>query len=235
MKPRIGIAGSQRTMVEGETHWLSYTPRNFVTGLTRAGGLPFVLPVGEPEDAPSYMANVDKLLLAGGQDVDPRLYHALPEAQLKALDVPRDHFELALIAAALEQGKPIFAVCRGMQLLNVALGGSLVQDLSLREENTLKHDQFPTPFAQPTHPVMIKEDSLLSTLLPASYQVNSFHHQTIHRLGSGLTVTATAPDGVIEGIEDQTRRLLGVQWHPELSCETIATEQGLFDYFVHSL
>lgn len=235
MKPRIGIAGSQRTMVEEETHWLSYTPRNFVTGITKAGGLPFVLPVGAPEDAAAYLTNVDKLLLAGGQDVDPRLYQALPEPQLKALDVPRDHFELALIAAALEQGKPIFAVCRGMQLVNVALGGSLVQDLTLRKEATIKHDQFPTPFSQPTHPVTIKTGSLLQDLLPATYQVNSFHHQVIDRLGSGLQVAALAPDGVIEGIEDQTRRLLGVQWHPELTCATIDTEQGLFDYFVQSL
>ena len=235
MKPRIGIAGSQRTMVEGETHWLSYTPRNFVTGITRAGGLPFILPVGSPEDASTYVASVDKLLLAGGQDVDPRLYQALPHPTLKALDVPRDHFELALIAAALEQGKPIFAVCRGMQLVNVALGGSLVQDLTLRKEATIKHDQFPTPFSQPTHPVTIEAGSLLQDLLPETYQVNSFHHQIIDRLAADLRVTATAPDGVIEGIEDQKRRLLGVQWHPELTCETIATEQKLFDYFVQSL
>lgn len=235
MKPRIGIAGSQRILMEGEAHWLSYTPRHFVTGITRSGGLPFILPIGAPADAPSYIDSIDKLLLAGGQDVDPRTYQELPSPQLQAIDVDRDYFETALVHEALKQGKPIFAVCRGMQLLNVALGGTLYQDMSLCGEPSIKHMQFPSPFAQPTHPVQVEANSLLGSLLPEHYQVNSFHHQTVKRLGDGLMASASAPDGVIEAIEDQKRRLLGVQWHPEQTYASIPTEQGLFDFFIQEL
>lgn len=236
MKPRIGISGNQRGMVEGnETHWLSYTPRNFVAGIRNAGGVPWILPIGEIGDAASYIAGIDKLLLTGGQDVDPRNYQELPHQKLGTIDPVRDAFELALIAEAVKQKKPILAVCRGMQLLNVALGGDLYQDLSLRSEPTLKHVQLPTSFSQTTHPVQINPESFLGKFLPETYQVNSFHHQTIKTLGTGLEVIARAPDGVIEAVENQEQRILGVQWHPELTYQNIPSEQGIFNFFVKEL
>lgn len=236
MKPRIGISSNQRTMIEAsEAHWISYIPRNFVEGIRQAGGLPWLLPIGQESDAKDYVASIDKLLLIGGQDVDPRCYQELPHEKLGAIDPVRDAFELALIEEALTQQKPILAICRGMQLLNVSLGGNLYQDLSLRPDTTLKHVQLPTSFSQPTHPVKIDATSLLGQFLPENYQVNSFHHQTINTLGKGLKVIAQAPDGVIEAVENPEQRILGVQWHPELTCQNISSEQKIFDFFVQQL
>lgn len=237
MKPVIGICANETTIIDSDSHWISYTPKNFVTGLQKAGAIPVLLPIGNPADSAQYIEGIDKLLLAGGQDVDPKFYGALPHQTLGATQPERDTFEIAMIAEARAQGKPILGICRGMQLLNVALGGTLYQDLSLRSEPALKHVQLPTPFHLPTHPVQIVGDSLLAQILPTdqAYQVNSFHHQTIREVASALTVTATAPDGVIEGLENPKERILGIQWHPELTCAHIQEEQEIFDYFVNQL
>ncbi|MFY1068178.1 gamma-glutamyl-gamma-aminobutyrate hydrolase family protein [Enterococcus sp. AD013-P3] len=237
MKPIIGIAGNETVMVDADSHWISYTPKNFVTGVKRAGGIPLILPIGDLADVPRYIASIDKLLLAGGQDIDPKHYGQLPDQTLGGTNPQRDAFELALVKEAVTQQKPIFGVCRGMQLLNVAFGGTLYQDLSLRPEKALKHVQVPTPFHQPTHPVTIAKDSLLAAVLPTDqdYQVNSFHHQTIAAVAPKLAVIATAPDGVVEGLEHKEQRILGIQWHPELTCGQIETEQQIFEFFVQQL
>lgn len=237
MKPIIGIAGNETVMMDSDSHWISYTPKNFVTGLQQAGGIPLILPIGDPDEADRYVTGIDKLLLAGGQDIDPGHYGQLPDQKLGGTNPDRDRFELALIKAAIRQQKPILGVCRGMQLLNVAFGGTLYQDLSLRPEKALKHVQVPTPFHQPTHSVTIAQDSLLAAFLPteAAYQVNSFHHQTVAEPAPELAVIATAPDGVIEGLENRECRILGIQWHPELTCAHVKKEQQIFDYFVTQL
>lgn len=235
MKPVIGIAGNERTMIDGEAHWITYTPRNFVTQIQQASGLPLILPMGAPENAAQYVAQIDKLLLAGGHDVTPRYYGEEMHPLIQGTHPERDAFELALIKEAVAQEKPIFGVCRGMQLLNVAFGGNLYQDLSLVEQPTIKHMQAPTPFRFPTHSVEIVADSRLGKLLGTTYQVNSFHHQAIKDVAKDFQVIATAPDGIVEAIETSAfaAPILGIQWHPELTAQEIASEQQIFDYFVH--
>ncbi len=232
MKPIIGIAANEQTMIDTDSHWISYTPRNFITGVQNAGGLPLLLPIGSVEDAKSYIQQIDKLLLAGGQDISPESYGASPHQKLGATNHRRDLFEMALVKEAVKAKKPIIGVCRGMQLLNVAFGGTLLQDLSLAKEPLLKHVQVPTPFELPTHTVEIDSNSRLGDFLPQSYQVNSFHHQVVAELADEFIVTATAPDGVFEGIESVNHPIIGVQWHPELAYFTVEKEREFFTYFV---
>ncbi|WP_461202155.1 gamma-glutamyl-gamma-aminobutyrate hydrolase family protein [Enterococcus sp. N342-3-1-2] len=237
MKPIIGIAANERSMIEESEHWLTYTPKNFVTHIQEAGGLPLLLPMGALEDAKTYVKQIDKLLLAGGHDVSPSYYGETLHPLIQGTHPERDAFELALIKEAVAQKKPIFGVCRGMQLINVAFGGSLYQDLSLMEKPTLKHVQLPTPFRFATHDVTINSDSQLGQLLGSSYQVNSFHHQAVKDVAKDFQIIATAPDGVVEAIESHAfaAPVLGIQWHPELAAQSRPSEQAIFEFFVHTL
>lgn len=236
-QPIIGIAGNH--LLQGAEvfsgHAVSYTPQGFVDGITEAGGLPLILPISSSSMAATYINQIDKLLLAGGQDVSPEFYHEEPIPALKMVDPDRDRFEMALIQEAIRQQKPILGVCRGMQLLNVALGGSLYQDLSHYPGWQVKHEQQPTPAQFATHKVTINPDSLLGGFLPDDYQVNSFHHQGVKELADAFTSIATASDGLIEGIESQKLRILGVQWHPELTRQKSSDEQAIFDFLVQTL
>lgn len=239
MKPIIGIAGNQLLthVAAFQGNQVTYTPQGFVTAVQSAGGLPLVLPVGVPESAATYIAKIDKLLLAGGQDITPQFYHEEPHPKLAATNPDRDHFERALIHEALKQGKPIFAVCRGMQLLNVVLGGSLYQDLSLYPDWQVKHEQQPTQPQFATHSITIKSESLLTPILGAENIVNSYHHQAIKQLAEPLEAVAWSSDGLIEAVtsKDPDHRILGVQWHPELTFDVIKAEADLFDLAVNKL
>ncbi len=239
MQQIIGIAANQIIQHVDVFHGnhVTYTPQGFVTAVQQANGLPLVLPIGSKEAAKAYIEKIDKLLLAGGQDISPDLFGEEPHPKLEETNRNRDLFELALIKEALKQQKPIFAVCRGMQLLNVALGGTLYQDLSLYADWKVKHVQQPTQPQFATHDVNIEKDSALYQLFGAKARVNSYHHQAIHTLADTLKVSATSTDGLIEGIEaiDPVQRILGVQWHPELRFEAERNEFKLFDYFVNDL
>lgn len=239
MKKMIGIAGNQLIQSVEVFHgnYVTYTPQGFVNAVQKAGGLPLVIPISPAETAASYVSKIDKLLLAGGQDICPDFFDEEPHPKLEETNRNRDLFELALIKEALKQKKPIFAVCRGMQLLNVALGGSLYQDLSLYSNWTVKHGQEPTQPQFATHDIHIEKNSLLYSLLGEQYRVNSYHHQAINRLAPTLKASAKSSDGLIEGIEalDSNQRILGVQWHPELRFEFSEQEFELFNYFVHKL
>lgn len=237
MKPIIGIAANERSMIEESEHWLTYTPKNFVTHIQEAGGIPLLIPIGIIEDAKAYISRIDKLLLAGGHDVSPQHYGETLHPLIQGTHPERDAFELALIKEAVAQKKPIFGVCRGMQLINVAFGGSLYQDLSLMENPHLKHVQLPTPFRFATHDVTLNADSQLGKLLGTTYPVNSFHHQAVKEIAKDFQVIATAPDGVVEAIESHAfgAPILGIQWHPELAAQTRPSEQAIFAFFVQTL
>lgn len=146
MKPIIGIAGNQliRATDTFQGNQVSYTPQGFVDAVLDAQGLPLILPVMSPDSASQLIGQIDKLILAGGQDVSPQLYMEDPHPKLTETNIQRDQFEQALILEALKQRKPIFAVCRGLQLLNVVLEGTLYQDLSLYPKWSVKHEQQPT-------------------------------------------------------------------------------------------
>jgi putative glutamine amidotransferase len=170
------------------------------------------------------LAGLDGLMMTGGDDVAPNRYGEQPHPAVVEVDAERDEFELGLAAAARARDLPVLAICRGVQILNVAHGGTLVQDIPTQVTGALLH-KLSVPPHQPyslAHEVWLEKDSLLSTLMRErlndldTCEVNSRHHQAVKVVASGLRVSATAPDGVIEAVEDPGARFcLGVQWHPE--------------------
>lgn len=233
----IGIAANQHYLNNADffDQPFTYTPQGFVDGITQAGGLPVLLPIAAPETAAEYISRIDKLLLAGGQDISPCLYQEEPHPKLGPTSIERDLFEAALIKEAIKQAKPILTVCRGTQLLNVTLGGTLYQDLSLYPDWQVKHDMFPTPPAFGLHSITVAEASQLATIIGTKTQVNSFHHQALKVLASSLTPIAWSTDQIVEAVENKAQRILGVQWHPELTHKIDHKEQELFNYFVQKL
>jgi putative glutamine amidotransferase len=201
---------------------------------------------GEPRVVDPSMAvaqaldGVEGLLLTGGDDVAPSRYGETPHATVVEAEMGRDEFELALLKGARERGVPIFAICRGIQVLNVACGGTLVQDIPTQIAGALAHS-LPVPPNQPftlAHEVWIEKDSLLSRLMRErlsdadACEVNSRHHQAVKTIAPGFRVSATAPDGIIEAIEDPASAFcLGVQWHPENFWRT-GEFRPLFEGFV---
>ncbi|MGX4686291.1 gamma-glutamyl-gamma-aminobutyrate hydrolase family protein [Vagococcus sp. JNUCC 83] len=239
MKKIIGISANE-IIDSGETlHNLpiSYLPAGYVRAVQEVGGVPLVLPLGKAEDVKSYVSLIDKLILTGGQNVTPSFYlkdEKVLNEQLSLLE--RDLFEMALIEEAINQQKPIFGVCRGMQLINVYLGGSLHQDLSLRQPEPIVHMQAPIERWIPTHDVFLEKDSLLTPIYGEQAMVNSFHFQSVNKVGKDLKVTAKSEDGVIESIESSSdaHKILGVQWHPDFAYQTLKQEKDVFDFVVNS-
>ena len=233
-KPLIGISGNiLRGLNETDGLPISYTPQGFIDGIQTAKGIPFIFPISSPEDASYYVDQIDGLLLAGGQDVSPLLSGEEPHLKLGATEPARDAFEMELIKETLAQHKPILAVCRGMQLLNVAYGGTLYQDLSQYEELTIQHNQ-QTYFTNGSHTVTLDSDSQLGQIYGATYLVNSYHHQAIKELAEPFKAVAWSKDNLVEGFEslDPEQRIIAVQWHPELMLYDDAKMQRLFTDFV---
>jgi len=205
-----------------------------------AGGEVVVLePGGDPASA---FEKVDGLLLTGGGDVDPALYGEAPHARLEAAEPGRDSFEIGLVKEARRRRVPVFAICRGAQVLNVAAGGKLVQDIPSEMPGALKHslDVPPHQASELAHEVWIDKETLLGRLLGERLEgadtcdVNSRHHQAIGLLAPGFKVSATAPDGVVEAIEDPAASFcLGVQWHPENFWRT-GEFRPLFEAFIEA-
>ena len=213
--PLIGVSTSITVGAHPERAYVNST---YLHAVQQVGGVPVALP---PQLSPVSMrrltADLDGLLLTGGGDVDPALFDEAPHATLYDVAPSRDTLETAVLHLALERGRPVFAVCRGLQVLNVALGGSLYQDVGADPGTQIPHSQ-KEPRDQPTHKVKVTPGSRLAGTLGADeLEVNSMHHQAIRRLGRGLTAVAWAPDQLVEGAEldDPARFVLGVQWHPE--------------------
>ncbi|MGX7265802.1 gamma-glutamyl-gamma-aminobutyrate hydrolase family protein [Enterococcus crotali] len=238
-RPIIGIAANEIKDAGAKLYHLpiSYTPCGYVKAVQNAGGLPLVLPVGSPELAKAYVAQIDKLILAGGQNVSPTLYGEMIQVEEAELSNERDQFELALIEEAIAQKKPIFAVCRGLQLVNVALGGSLYQDISCLNKQNIAHMQVPIAREIPTHQIQTEEASILREIYGKATTVNSFHFQAVKKLAEELRVTALSEDGIIEGVEskDPSLAFLGVQWHPDFAYEYLEQEMAVFQYVVKEL
>ena len=189
---------------------------NYCDAVARAGGLAILLP-HEPEQAGAYLEVLDGLVVTGGAfDVDPTLFGAGERHPSVTTKDRRTAFELAITRLALETDLPVLGICGGQQLLNVALGGTLIQHIPDEVPDALAHEQ-PNPRTEPGHTVRLAEGTLLRRIAGvAEIGVNSAHHQAVKAPAPGMVVDATAPDGVIEGIEDPRRRFcIGVQWHPE--------------------
>ncbi len=200
----------------------------------RAGGVPLILPLTMDQSGiVKMMARVDGLIIPGGMDIDPGRYGQKPHASTKPAASELDAFQLALVHLCAEQKTPLLGICRGAQVINVALGGTLIQDIPcLVPESTLRHMQKTLSF-DTDHDVAFSPGSHLFELFGSSIRINSRHHQCIERPGKGLKVTAKAPDGVIEGAEHESLPIDLVQWHPELLMQKDDAMLPLFERFVH--
>ncbi len=213
--PLIGVTTSLVRGKEGERAVLNSA---YLSGVQRAGGVPVLLPPQLEDHARrALFERLDGVLLTGGGDIDPALFHERPHPAVSGVSASRDRLELALVEHALARRLPLLAICRGIQALNVALGGTLYQDVRSEPGSAVQHDQ-EAPRHEPTHRVTIVPGSRLEAVLGVTdLEVNSFHHQAIKALGHGLRAVAFTGDGLIEGAEadDASRFVLGVQWHPE--------------------
>jgi putative glutamine amidotransferase len=210
---------------------------DYLESVRRSGGEP--VEVGADGEAPAaIVARVGGVLLTGGGDVDPSLFGDVPHSTYDAAEPGRDAFEIALARAAVEANVPLLAICRGMQVLNVAHGGSLVQDIPSEIAGALTHS-IPEPRFHVAHEVWVAKESRLWTIMAdkldgESLQVNSRHHQAVKRVADGFEVSATAPDGVIEAMERPASVFcLAVQWHPENFWRT-GEFRPLFEHFVRA-
>lgn len=208
-----------------------------------AGGLPVIIPGAPCDDLPgldvaaaAFIARLDGILFSGGGDISPWLYGEQPSRAMSSMDLSRDQWELALYAAAARQGIPILGICRGCQVINVANGGTLYQDLPSQLREAGGHS-FDVPMDEPAHHIDIVPGSRLGRMFPtARVLTNSFHHQAIKDVASGFSVTARALDGVIEGIEadESGRFIVGVQFHPEGMTGRFAEFLGPFHALVQA-
>jgi putative glutamine amidotransferase len=229
-KPLIGI-GSDVVHHEGERDQ-AFVYTTYVDALRRAGAIPVLIPP-QPENAAEVLDDLDGLVLAGGYDCDPAAYGEAPHGSLEPMDPRRQENDLALARAARQRGIPTLGICLGLQVMNVAAGGTLIQDIQSEIDTEIDHASEPTD--RHRHMVTVDGGTRLGRILGArELNVNSSHHQAIKNVGQGLRVTAHAPDGIVEGLEDPRHPFyVGVQWHPEdMNGETSASK--LFGAFLEA-
>jgi putative glutamine amidotransferase len=231
--PLIGVTMSGTADgVQGNTPPRAWLNNAYLSAVQQAGGIPILLPPhldGAALDA--LWSRLDGILLTGGGDVDPARFGEERHPAVDDVSDARDRLEIEVTERAVHEARPLLAICRGIQVLNVALGGSLYQDIASETGSTIAHTQT-APRDRPTHPVKVMGEGtrLGATLGALEVEVNSMHHQAIKRLGRGLREVAWAPDGVIEGVEipDVSALVLGVQWHPEELTAHDPTARNLF-------
>jgi putative glutamine amidotransferase len=227
MRPLIGITLDDEHARPG----LHVLRDDYVRSVEQAGAVPMIIPPSDPGFAPAILDRLDGLLLSGGVDVDPALFGQERQPGIRRVDRKRDDLELALTREALERDLPILAICRGIQLLNVARGGTLIQHLPSELAGSERHD-CPEPRSRRVHEIDVEPGSRLHGILGAvRLPVNSLHHQAVGLLGEGLRTSASCDeDGVVEGVEMPDRSfVLGVQWHPETFWNQADSFQALFD------
>lgn len=231
-QPIIGVAANEKRDAGNDMGHMaiSYNPSGYIKAVQLVGGLPVMLPIGDPMSAKRYVAMIDKLVLAGGQNVAPEFYGEVETIQSTDYNRERDAFEIALINEAIKQNKPIIGVCRGMQLVNVALGGSLNQHISNHWQET--------PMTQTSHDVIIDKHSSLDAIYGRKAHVNSFHRQSLKKIAPQLDVIARSlDDHIVEAVQsnDPNLRFLGVQWHPDFMYNVRDEDLAFFRYAVDYL
>ncbi len=237
--PLIGVTTS---ITVGKNPERAYVNSAYLLAVQEAGGIPVPIPPQlEPTAREELFARCDGFLLTGGGDLDPAAFNELPHPTLYEVEPRRDRLELALVHRAVDARRPLLAVCRGIQVLNVALGGSLYQDVGTDPGTQIQHqqEQDGKPRDEPTHPVKVVAGSRLAHVLGATeLLVNSMHHQAVKAPGKGLVPVAFAPDMLVEGVEwedaETDRFLLGVQWHPEELTRKDPTARRLFGLLVEA-
>jgi len=238
MRPLIGITCGQHTFGSSSTR--CYQNASYVKSFALAGGVPTLIPVLADKAAlHAIYQTLDGLLLTGGGDVEPHRYGQARHEKLGATDSLRDEVELTLTHWAFKDDLPVLAICRGIQVLNVALGGTLYQDIASQVPGALVHPYQPgNPRDFLAHRVKLVPHTLLTALFPSESSlmyVNSMHHQAVCDPAPGFIISARSPDGVIEGIEHPLCRfVIGVQWHPEEMVEGYPLMRRLFKGFVQA-
>lgn len=241
-RPLIGVPTQTLQAIDGIPAGLPHSwvmNHRYLMALASVGGAPILLPLLDRDETTlqAIYERLDGLFLAGGVDLEPASYGAVCHGATGRTDAARDAVELALTRRALEDGMPILGVCRGMQILNVARGGTLVQDTTLLFPGAIKHDYFPTEgFARDylAHVITPVPGSRLARSFGTDdVPVNSMHHQGVERMGESLVATAHAPDGLIEALEGiGDAWVVGVQWHPEMLIDQDAPTRHLFETFI---
>ncbi len=230
MRPLIGITCS---LGFGESASYRLHP-SYVNAISHTGGAAVILPHTDEQGIRELIGTLDGIVLSGGDDIDPAYYHEQPHVALGQIDPSRDRFELELAKTAIRIGVPILGTCRGMQVLYVAMGGRLIQDIPSQVKDAIKHKQ-EAPKSHPGHKVTVEIDSKLAGMIGSGeVGVNSFHHQAVKEpVIDRFTVSARSADGVIEAIEfPEDQFVLGVQWHPEAMFSTSPTMIEVFAAFV---
>lgn len=211
MKPIIGITAEVK---DDKSYYLSSVYSDTVL---QAGGVPLLIPLIPDKDMNQLCQQIDGLIITGGEDIDPAYYGELPHPALKRITPQLDEMEFALVQKILELDKPYLGTCRGLHMLNVVMGGSLHQSIhDQREEYSFLHRQNAIRTHR-SHPVKLdKKSKVFQMFQEEEFKVNSFHHQGVNRVGEGLKVAATAPDGIVEAVESENHTFIyGFQWHPE--------------------
>jgi putative glutamine amidotransferase len=234
-KPLIAITALAR--VEDPIHPPVVGARlSYIRALLSLGASPLIIPLGtDPLEIDRILSFCDGLLLTGGEDVDPSLYGEAPHEKLGAIDPRRDALDISAIQIARSQQKPILGICRGCQILNVAYGGSLYQDIDAQRPQHDEHNQSrQQEFAHSLH--LVATSKLASFLGPEDIRANSFHHQAVKAVGTGLVASGQSDDGLIEAIEDPSAKfIIGVQCHPEMLWDKTETRwKKLFTSFITS-
>jgi putative glutamine amidotransferase len=225
--PKIGITCGE-DFKEGKVFLTNY----YLRCIQRAKGIPWLIPSIE-KNIGEYLANLDGIVLSGGVDVDPLYFNQEPLVGMGEITPGRDNFEIKLVKAAVTLNIPILAICRGVQVLNIALGGKIYQDINSQLPNVNKHMQ-DAPKWYPTHSIKVKQDTILAKILKKEVdRVNSFHHQAVSNLADGIVAAAFSPDGIVEAITMPNKKfVLGVQWHPECMAERYVEQQNIFNELV---
>lgn len=224
MKAKIGI------IICAISDNKQYVSDAYIQAIKSAGGLPIVLPLVKSKVAiQDYVSLCDGFLFCGGGDITPILFGQEPAYGIGSTDISLDLFQIRLMKSTLESKKPVLAICRGMQILNVACGGTIIQDLNLTNLETINHMQTSLSRRDISHKVFFEPKTKLQHLLGDFVYTNSFHHQAIDRIGAGLIISGTTGDKIIEAIEMPSHPfVIGVQWHPESMCNSSSNMKQLF-------
>lgn len=236
--PACTVAVTASIRPDGDTSRVRLTAA-YVTALEGAGLIPLIVPpLSSERAAAAVLDSVSGLVLTGGEDVDPARYGEKRHEKVRSVNAARDATEAALVEAAKGRGMPVLAICRGIQILNVALGGTLVQDISSQCETDIAHDE-DGPRDSRSHEIIVEPGSLIANAIGTERcTVNSFHHQSVKDVADGMRVSARSPDGIVEGIEstDEDWWVLAVQWHPEeMTNSPEPWDRGLFKAFARKL
>ncbi|MCT4563227.1 MAG: gamma-glutamyl-gamma-aminobutyrate hydrolase family protein [Maledivibacter sp.] len=235
-KTVIGIVGNTLktiTEISGEIE-RAYVNRSYVRAVERAGGIPIIIPcTGNVKIIEAQVSLCDGFLFTGGEDIDPNQYGEGPCLKLGPIKPELDMFQLTFFKIVQKLDKPILGICRGLQVINTGLGGTLFQDIECQCKDVYQHFQTGGR-SHSVHKIQLSEGSVLKNIFQSvNLSVNSLHHQSVKKLGKGLKVCAGSEDGIIEAIEsDMGKKIIGVQWHPEEMIDSTPEMNKLFDWLI---